>query len=183
METIDRWEIDGNQHEQTQVLLRGNHEEKMMNQQFGFIDEIESRLGSKNGMKLYDDEIYPLFQALPLAARIDGRILCIHGGPGVCSFQSFHTIMFQLRQKNMTRIAYSYRKEKSLNSRIQTRLWWKLNSRFSHSNTGTRHESWSNQSDQTTFEISYISNGGWRHATERYCWSSLVRSHECHRVR
>ena len=55
----------------------------MMNQQFGFIDEIESRLGSKNGMKLYDDEIYPLFQALPLAARIDGRILCIHGGPGV----------------------------------------------------------------------------------------------------
>ena len=122
METIDRWEIDGNQHEQTQVLLRGNHEEKMMNQQFGFIDEIESRLGSKNGMKLYDDEIYPLFQALPLAARIDGRILCIHGGPGVCSFQSFHTIMFQLRQKNMTRIAYSYRKEKSLNSRIQTRL-------------------------------------------------------------
>jgi len=79
------------------VLLRGNHEEKMMNQQFGFIDEIESRLGSKNGMCLYDDEIYPLFQVLPLAARIDKRILCIHGGPGVHVKSTFTLDVVALR--------------------------------------------------------------------------------------
>lgn len=65
------------------ILLRGNHEERMMNQQFGFVDEIQTRLGSKAGKTLYEDEIYPFFQVLPLAATIDKRILCIHGGPGL----------------------------------------------------------------------------------------------------
>eukprot|EP00826_Nyctotherus_ovalis_P053961 TRINITY_DN7045_c0_g1_i14.p1 TRINITY_DN7045_c0_g1~~TRINITY_DN7045_c0_g1_i14.p1 ORF type:complete len:544 (+),score=157.61 TRINITY_DN7045_c0_g1_i14:939-2570(+) len=68
----------------TQIhLLRGNHEDISTNQAFGFAEECEERL---------DDDLrdeYSVFQTinrffewLPLAAVIEDRILCLHGGIG-----------------------------------------------------------------------------------------------------
>lgn len=57
------------------TLLRGNHECRQMTENFNFRLEIEGK---------FDMEIYDLimdsFDALPLAALIDNKILAVHGG-------------------------------------------------------------------------------------------------------
>ena len=57
------------------TLLRGNHECRQMTENFNFLIEIEEK---------FDSEVYGLmmetFDALPLAALIDNKILAVHGG-------------------------------------------------------------------------------------------------------
>ncbi|XGW03075.1 hypothetical protein V3C99_014797 [Haemonchus contortus] len=57
------------------VLLRGNHESRPVNMQYGFYMEIKKR---------YSATLYECFQyafyTMPFCARVEKRILCMHGG-------------------------------------------------------------------------------------------------------
>ena len=71
------------------TLLRGNHECRQMTENFNFLIEIEEK---------FDMEVYELmmetFDALPLAALVDNKILAVHGGisPDLQSMQSIISI-------------------------------------------------------------------------------------------
>jgi serine/threonine-protein phosphatase 2B catalytic subunit len=58
------------------TMLRGNHESRAMTEHFTFRNEILQ--------KFEDEEIYELFiecfEALPIAADVNGDYLCMHGG-------------------------------------------------------------------------------------------------------
>lgn len=56
-------------------LLRGNHESKAMTASFGFKDECIQKLNEKTW-----ENFTVSFCTLPLAAILNQRILCIHGG-------------------------------------------------------------------------------------------------------
>ncbi len=64
-------------------LLRGNHEDKLINSGFGFFEECQMRLGEDPEM---EDSAFSVinefFEYLPLAAVIEDQILCLHGGIG-----------------------------------------------------------------------------------------------------
>jgi len=56
-------------------LLRGNHEDQSISRIYGFMDECKRRYN----FKLWK-EFINLFNYLPVAALIEDRILCMHGG-------------------------------------------------------------------------------------------------------
>jgi serine/threonine-protein phosphatase PP1 catalytic subunit len=56
-------------------LLRGNHESENINKIYGFYDECKKRYSVKLWKKFCDT-----FNYLPVAALIDDKILCMHGG-------------------------------------------------------------------------------------------------------
>ena len=64
-------------------LIRGNHEDKWINNGFGFSEECSNRLGEDPSD---DDSVFNrvnrVFDWLPLAAVVDDKILCLHGGIG-----------------------------------------------------------------------------------------------------
>jgi len=62
-------------------LLRGNHEERTMNEKFGFKAQVLSRLGKSSGSAVYRD-IHGAFDQLPLACVVAERALVVHGGIG-----------------------------------------------------------------------------------------------------
>ena len=62
-------------------LLRGNHEEADINALFGFRMECVERLGEAAGDAVWR-RFNALFEWLPLAAVIEDRICCMHGGIG-----------------------------------------------------------------------------------------------------
>ncbi|CAI5445105.1 unnamed protein product [Caenorhabditis angaria] len=57
------------------TLLRGNHESRPVNRQYGFYNECARR---------YNERIYEVFQltfnTMPLTAIVNKRIMCMHGG-------------------------------------------------------------------------------------------------------
>ena len=64
-------------------LLRGNHEDKWINNAFGFAEECSNRLGEDpSEHDSVFNKINEFFDWLPLAAVIEERIVCLHGGIG-----------------------------------------------------------------------------------------------------
>ncbi|MEN2495736.1 MAG: Serine/threonine-protein phosphatase PP1-gamma catalytic subunit [Marteilia pararefringens] len=59
----------------TFFILRGNHETASINRLYGFFDEVKRRYN----IKLYK-HFTELFKTLPVAAIIDSKIFCCHGG-------------------------------------------------------------------------------------------------------
>ncbi|XP_010542942.1 PREDICTED: serine/threonine-protein phosphatase PP1 isozyme 7-like isoform X2 [Tarenaya hassleriana] len=70
-------------------LLRGNHECASINRIYGFYDECKRRLSVKI-WRIFAD----CFNCFPVAALIDNRILCMHGGlsPDLCSLRQIRDI-------------------------------------------------------------------------------------------
>jgi diadenosine tetraphosphatase ApaH/serine/threonine PP2A family protein phosphatase len=69
------------EHPRSVHLIRGNHEAADINALFGFRLECLERLGDQQGLKAWQ-RLNTLFNWLPLAALIEDKVLCMHGGIG-----------------------------------------------------------------------------------------------------
>mmetsp|Transcript_106640 Transcript_106640/g.308544 ORF Transcript_106640/g.308544 Transcript_106640/m.308544 type:complete len:797 (+) Transcript_106640:52-2442(+) len=62
-------------------LVRGNHEDRSMNEKYGFLDACNKMLGVEFGPKVFE-LVQGCFDRLPVACLVQDKILCVHGGIG-----------------------------------------------------------------------------------------------------
>lgn len=68
-------------HPKKVFLVRGNHEDRLMNQTYGFMEDCLQTFGHSLGKSAWEP-CNDVFEFLPISALVGREVLCIHGGIG-----------------------------------------------------------------------------------------------------